>query len=55
MQLDTWFQLPKLLGQMNGEAVHSWIHNLSTYFKTYHDIEEHMKLQSSSLQLEGIP
>jgi hypothetical protein len=54
MQLDTHFQLPKFLGQMNGEIVDSWIHNLSTYFKTCLEMEEDMKLHITSLQLEGI-
>ena len=30
MQLDTCFQLPNFLGQMNGETMDSWLHNLST-------------------------
>ena len=30
MQLDTRFQLPKFLGQMNGETVNSWLRSLFT-------------------------
>jgi hypothetical protein len=54
MQLDTRFQLPKFSGQMNGETVDSWLRSLSTYFKTCLEMEEDMKLQIASLQLEGI-
>ena len=54
MQLDTCFQLPKFLGQMNGEVIDSWLHSLSTYFKTCPTMEEDMKLQITSLQLEGL-
>jgi hypothetical protein len=54
MQLDTHFQLPKFIGQMNGETVDSWIRSLSTYFKTSPEMEESTKLQIASLQLEGI-
>jgi hypothetical protein len=54
MQLDTHFQLPKFIGQMNGETIDSWIHSLSTYFKTSPEMEEATKLQIASLQLEGI-
>ena len=54
MQLDTRFQLPKFSGQMNGETVDSWLRSLSTYFKTCPEMEEDMKLQIASLQLEGI-
>ena len=54
MQLDTRFQLPKFSGQMNGEIVDSWLRSLSTYFKTCPAMEEDMKLQITSLQLEGI-
>ena len=54
MQLDTRFQLPKFSGQMNGETVDSWLRSLSTYFKTCPAMEEDMKLQIASLQLEGI-
>jgi hypothetical protein len=54
MQLDTHFQLPKVVGQMNGETMDSWICSLSTYFKTSRKMEEATKLQIASLQLEGI-
>ena len=54
MQFDTRFQLPKFSGQMNGETVDSWLRSLSTYFKTCPKMEEDMKLQIASLQLEGI-
>jgi hypothetical protein len=54
MQLDTHFQLPKFVGQMNGEMVNSWIHSLSTYFNTSPEMEEATKLQIASLQLKGI-
>jgi len=49
MQLDTCFQFPKFSGQMNGEAMDSWICSLSTYFKTCSDLEEEAKLQIASL------
>ena len=49
MQLDTRFQLPKFLGQMNGETVDSWLRSLSTYFKTCPKMEEDMELQIASL------
>ena len=39
---------------MYGEIVDSWLRSLSTYFKTFPDMEEDMKLQIASLQLEGI-
>ena len=39
---------------MNGETVDSWLRSLSTYFKTCPVVEEDMKLQIASLQLEGI-
>ena len=39
---------------MNGETIDSWIHSLATYFKTCPEMEEDMKLQIASLQLEGI-
>ena len=39
---------------MNGEIVDSWLCSLSTYFKTCPMMEEDMKLQIASLQLEGI-
>lgn len=42
--LDTRFQLPKFDGQMNGEALESWIHSLSTYFQTTPDLSEERKL-----------
>jgi hypothetical protein len=54
MQLDTRFQLPKFIGQMNGEMVDSWIRSLSTYFNTSPEMEESTKLQIANLQLEGI-
>lgn len=54
MQLDTHFQLSKFFGQMNGETVDSWLHSLSTYFKTCPVMEEDMKLYIASLRLEGI-
>ena len=54
MQLDTRFQLPKFVSQMNGETVDSWIRSLSTYFKTLLEMEEAIKLQISRIQLEGI-
>jgi hypothetical protein len=54
MQLDTHFQLPKFVGQMNGETVDSWIRSLSTYFKTSPEMEEATKLQIANLQLKGI-
>ena len=54
MQLDMRFQLPKFSGQMNGETVDSWLHSLSTYFKTCPKMEEDMKLHITSLQLESI-
>jgi len=39
---------------MNGETIDSWIHNLSTYFKTCPKIKEDMELYITNLQLEGI-
>jgi hypothetical protein len=54
MQLDTRFQLPKFVGQMNGENVDSWLHSLSTYFCTCPEMTKDMKLQIVGLQLEGI-
>lgn len=39
---------------MNGKAMDSWIHSLSTYFHTCPDMEETCKLQIASLQLEGV-
>ena len=54
MQLDTCFQLPKFSGQMNGETVDSWICSLSNYFRTCPTMEEEIKLQITSLQLEGL-
>ena len=33
-QLDTKIQIPKFAGNINGEAVDSWIRSLSTYFNT---------------------
>ena len=49
MQLDTCFQLPKILGQMNGKTIDSWLCSLSTYFKTCHVMEEYMKLHIARL------
>jgi hypothetical protein len=40
MHLDTHFQLPKFVGQMNGEMVNSLMDSLSTYFKTSPEMEE---------------
>jgi hypothetical protein len=54
LQLDTRFQLPNFLGHMNGEAIYSWVHSLSTYFKTCPRMTEETKLQTANLQLEGI-
>ena len=54
MQLDARFQLPKFSGQMNGETVDSWIRSLSNYFRTCPTMNEEMKLQIASLQLEGL-
>jgi hypothetical protein len=39
---------------MNGEVVDSWVHSLSTYFKTFPRMIEEEKLQITSLQLEGV-
>ena len=54
MQLDTCFQFPKFSGKMNGETVDSWLRNLSNYFRTCPMMEEEIKLQIASLQLEGL-
>jgi len=54
MQLNTHFQLPKCIGQIHGEIVDSWICSLSTYFKTFSEMEETTKFQIDSLQLKGI-
>lgn len=48
------FQLPNFSGEINGEAFDSWICSLSTYFKTCLEMDEDMKLEIASLQLEGI-
>jgi hypothetical protein len=53
-RLDTRFQLPKFVGKMNGEVVDSWIHNISTYFRTCTGLTEERKLQIATLQLEGL-
>ena len=53
-RLDTRIQLPKFVGQINGEAVDLWIRSLSTYFNTCPDITKARKLQIAALQLEGI-
>jgi len=39
---------------MNVDMVDSWIHSLSTYFKTSPTLQEATKLQIASLQLEGV-
>jgi hypothetical protein len=49
MQLENHFQFPLFSWKMNGEIVDSWICNLSTYFKTSHEMEEDMKLHITSL------
>lgn len=54
MQIDTHFQFPKYSSQMSGETVDSWIHSLSTYFKTCPEMDEDMKIHIRILQLEGI-
>jgi hypothetical protein len=54
MHLDTCFQLPKFVGQMNDENFNSWLHNISTYFRTCPKMTEGMTLQIITLQLEGI-
>lgn len=54
MKLDTQFELSKFFEQMNGETVDSWIHSLSTYFKTSVDMEKDTKFKIYSLQIEGI-
>ena len=39
---------------MNGEAVDSWLRSLSNYFRTCPTMEDEIKLQIASVQLEGI-
>ena len=53
-RLDTQIQLPKFVGQTNGEVVDSWICILSTYFNTCPGLTEEIKLQIVTLQLEGL-
>jgi hypothetical protein len=53
-RLDTRIQLPKFVGQTNGEVVDSWICILSTYFNTCPGLTEERKLQIAALQLEGL-
>jgi hypothetical protein len=54
MHLDTCFQLPNFVGQMNGKTMDSWLHSLSTYFKTSPEMEDATKFQIANLQLKGI-
>jgi hypothetical protein len=53
-RLDTRIQLPKFVGQTNGEIVDSWIHSFSTYFNTCPSLTEERKHHIVSLQLEGL-
>jgi hypothetical protein len=40
---------PKFFENIYGDIVDSWIHSLSTYFRTSHDIFDKEKLQIYSL------
>jgi len=44
MQLDKHFQLPKFVGQINGENVNFWLRSLFNYFCTCPKMTEEMKL-----------
>jgi hypothetical protein len=54
MQLDTLFQLQNFASQMNGDNLNSWLHNISTYFRTCREMTTYMKLYIVNMQLEGI-
>jgi len=53
-RLDTRIELPKFVGQTNGEILDSWIRILSTYFNICPVIVEERKVHIFALQLEGL-
>jgi hypothetical protein len=54
MLLNTCFLLLEFSEQMNGDNFNGWLHSISNYFNTCPEMDEEMKIQIRTLQLEGI-